>query len=106
MKSSNIKKVGVGVQLSLFVDQNTTIDETGKKIEPTILDKILKEKTKNNANNDCVYKIDNTRCLISEYIWENKPECVLLPNICSCNKSCPYFTKFKRYNKNVRNQKQ
>ena len=40
----------------MFVDQHTAVGEMGKKIEPTVLDKVLKGKTKNNAKNICIYK--------------------------------------------------
>lgn len=66
----------------------------GKKIEPTVLDRVLKGKTKNNTKNICIYE-GETECLISKYIREENQECVLLPDICNCNELCPYFTKFK-----------
>ena len=84
----------MGVQLSLFADQHTTVNEMGEKIEPTILDRVLRSKVRNSVNHMCVYK-GETKCLVSKYILENKPECTLLPDICNCNETCPYFTKFK-----------
>ena len=79
----------------MFADQDIIVDDQGKKLRPTILDKILKKK-KVNEKHVCVYQSDNTDCLISKYIWENKSdECVILPDICNCGSKCPYFTKYK-----------
>ena len=83
-----------GVQLSLFADQHTTVNEMGEKIKPTMLDKVLSGKARNNTNHMCIYKSE-TECLVSKYIWEERLECVLLPDICNCNEACPYFTKPK-----------
>ena len=78
----------------MFADQHTTVNEKGEKIELTVLDRVLKSKTRNSVNHMCIYKSE-TECLVSKYIREKKPECVLLPDICNCNEMCPYFTKFK-----------
>ena len=91
-RQKNTKEIGI--QLSLFADQHTTVNEMGEKIEPTILDRVLRGKTRNNTNHMCIYKSE-TECLISKYIQENNSECVLLPDICNCNEVCPYFTKLK-----------
>lgn len=91
-KQKNTKEIGV--QLSLFADQHTTVNQRGEKIELTMLDRVLRSKTRNSVNNICIYK-GETECLISKYIRENNPECVVLPDICNCNEACPYFTKFK-----------
>lgn len=64
----------------------------GEKIEPTMLDRVLRSKTKNGANHMCIYK-SGTECLVSKYIQENNQGCVLLPDIYNCNEACPYFTK-------------
>lgn len=99
MKKSRAKKgVEAGVQLSLFVDQTTTVDERGKKIEPTILDKILK--TKKDTRDECVYKDTYKEfaegCYIAKYIHENNTSSILLPDIALCGPKCPYFTKNKQ----------
>lgn len=66
----------------------------GEKIELTMLDRVLRDKTMSNTNHMCIYKSE-TECLVSKYIWEENLECVLLPDICNCNETCPYFTKPK-----------
>ena len=91
-KRKNTKEIGV--QLSLFADQHTTVNEMGEKIKPTMLDRVLRNKTKNSANHMCIYK-NETEGLVSKYIQENNPGCVLLPDIYNCNEACPYFTKPK-----------
>lgn len=99
MKKSRVKKgVEAGVQLSLFADQITTVDERGKKIEPTILDKILK--SKKDIGDECVYKDTYEEliegCYIAEYIYKNNTSSILLPDIALCGPKCPYFAKNKQ----------
>lgn len=99
MKKSKAKKdIEAGVQLSLFVDQITMVDERGKKIKPTILDKILK--SKKDIGDKCVYKDIHKEsiegCYIAKYIHENNTSSVLLPDIVLCGPKCPYFTKNKQ----------
>ena len=98
MKKSRAKKgVEAGVQLSLFVDQITIVDEKGKKIEPTILDKILKDKK--DVGDKCVYKDPHEEsiegCYIAKYIQENNTSSILLPDTALCGPKCPYITKNK-----------
>jgi hypothetical protein len=74
------------------------VDERGKKIEPTILDKILKNKK--GIRDKCVYKDTHKEliegCYIAKYIYENNTSSILLPDITLCGPKCPYFTKNKQ----------
>lgn len=86
-----------GIQLSLFIDQITTIDKKGNKLEPTALEKILKNKK--GAGGLCIYKNENKElsegCCIVEYIHKNSNLSVLLPDITTCGPKCPYFIQNK-----------
>lgn len=74
------------------------MDERGKKIKPTILDKILKNKK--DIEDKCIYKDTHKEsiesCYIAKYIHENNTSSILLPDIALCGPKCPYFTKNKQ----------
>ena len=76
------------------MDQYTLIDKNGKKIKPTILDEALKNKSKNNPEQKCIYGNGET-CFILQYIKEQEPGCVLSPDTDNCGEWCPYFIKQK-----------
>lgn len=74
------------------------MDEKGKKIKPTTLDKILK--SKKDIEDKCIYKDTHEEltegCYIAKYIHENNASSILLPDIALCGPKCPYFTKNKQ----------
>lgn len=83
------ERKAIGIQLALFADQNTEIDDNCKSVSKSMLSAAAR------VSNDgfCAYKIQSTNgCAMVNHIRsiDNKP--VILPEENKCGVDCPYYT--------------